>query len=368
MNTTMKIHHLLFVSALLLGTSAALGYEFDYQSGHTIKWDSTHAHLHADSGDFPSGSTLRDILEDAINAWNKNPSEFQFELEYESSTSTNNSRSDIFFVNNDAIFNTGDGVTPGLTYVWYKSSNGEIDRADVLLNDNYDFALTTARSEHLYYQGSHRLLRTTIMHELGHVMGLDHEDDEYNLMGGSPSHVSANDNEVHSGPGEDACDGAVALYGLDSDHREDVGVTHWKYLGSDGEYSTHQRCKLYNSSGTALAVVDSSDPDPNFIVSRGQTIQIEVTLENNGATTQEPTVNFYYSGDANITTGDTQLSTRVPRIARGDVYVIKQTVTLPTTMRLNAYQYVGVIIDPNDVITEVKENNNACYIGIYVSN
>lgn len=41
------------------------------------------------------------------------------------------------------------------------------------------------------YGGSYRPYQTTVMHELGHAMGLEHEDDEYNVMGKDYTHIHA---------------------------------------------------------------------------------------------------------------------------------------------------------------------------------
>ena len=37
------------------------------------------------------------------------------------------------------------------------------------------------------------------------------------------------------------------LYGLYGGTLEDLAVTHWKYSGTDGEYSTHVRTRVLDS-------------------------------------------------------------------------------------------------------------------------
>ena len=168
-------------------------------------------------------------------------------------------------------------------------------------------------------------------------------------------------------PGEDACNGAVSLYGLDtSPAREDVGVVHWKHLGASGEYSTHTRTRVYSDVGVELTSRTNGNGEPEYEVDPGQTVQMEVTLENNGATTQSPLTKFYWSGNDLITTVDTELSTRTPTIGRNDVYVITHTVVIPITATSGQTDYLGVIIDADDSIDEVNEQNNATYIGVYI--
>jgi hypothetical protein len=75
--------------------------------------------------------------------------------------------------------------------------------------------------------------------------------------------------------------GLVALYGL-VPKSPDFAVSHWKYGGNDGEYSTHTRTKVYDSSFNALPAVacGANNKEPCYKVSRGQKVRVEFTTEN----------------------------------------------------------------------------------------
>jgi hypothetical protein len=185
-------------------------------------------------------------------------------------------------------------------------------------------------------------------------------------MGDCTTHVNANGDTLAYYAGEDACNGAVHLYTLDSTHREDVAVTHWKYQGSWEGYSTHMRTHIKKKDGTSATVHDTS-PELVFAVSKGHTVLLELTFENNGASYQEPNVGYYLSEDDNIIeTTDRLLATRKPELYRNTVYTTTQELVIPTDLTSGHHYYLGAIIDYDHKIGEVREDNNATYIGIYI--
>ena len=341
-------------------------YEYYTSSGSKVRWDDTSVKLRMSEISFPEGSAWAEAFETAINQWTKNPSPFWFYTQYgDGSISTNNSQSEVFFTDDDSFLDDA----PAATLLAYRGD--EIQWADIGFysgsDTDRDFMSGDTASSSEGYGGSHRPFISTAIHELGHALGLDHEDDEYNMMGTSYTHLGCNAGTLIFGPGEDASDGAVFLYGLYSEDYEDVGVTHWKYLGRDGHgYSTHTRTVVKNSSGTTLAVHAGTEDDPCYEVTSGQIVKVEFTLENNGKHTQSPLVGYYLSSNNNISTHDTLLATRTPTIGRNSVYTTDYTVTLPGTLISGHTYYLGIIMDKDDTISEVREGNNATYVGIYV--
>ena len=67
-------------------------------------------------------------------------------------------------------------------------------------------------------------LRATASHELGHALGLQHENRLYNIMGDDFSHTYANGNLLISGRGEDASEGLVRIYGAAGSVRPDIAI------------------------------------------------------------------------------------------------------------------------------------------------
>ncbi len=352
-------------AVLLLGTFSFTlspklpAYEYSTSGGSPIKWDDTYIKLRMSEISFTEGDAWSDAFEMAINQWTDNPSPFWFYTQYgDGSVSTNNSQSEVFFTNDP-------NFTPAAALV--ASRGDEIKWVDIGFDATYDWMSGDTATSSLGYGGNYRPFTSSAIHELGHALGLDHEDDEYNMLGTSYTHLSCNAGNLIFGPGEDASNGAVFLYGLASVNYEDVGVTHWKYLGRDGSgYSTHTRTVVKNSSGSTLAIHAGTEDDPCYEVTAGQTVKVEFTMENNGKHTQSPLVGYYYSSNNNITTGDTLLATRTPTIGRNSVYTTDQTVTLPGNLASGHTYYLGIIMDKNNTLSEVREGNNATYVGIYV--
>jgi len=360
-----------FQSALRLFTLGTLGfafctaapaYEYSTSGGSKICWDDTSVKLRMSEISFTEGDAWSDAFEMAINQWTKNPSPFYFYPQYgDGSVSTNNSQSEVFFTTDSNFL----GGAPAATLV--ASRGDEIVWTDIGFDAAFDWMSGDTATSSVGYGGNFRPFTSSAIHELGHALGLDHEDDEYNMMGTSYTHLSCNAGSLIFGPGEDASNGAVFLYGLYSEDFEDVGATHWKYLGRDGNgYSTHTRTVVKSSGGTTLAVHAGTEDDPCYEVTSGQTVKVEFTLENNGKHTQSPLVGYYFSSNNNITTSDTLLTTRTPTIGRNSVYTTDYTVTLPNNLLSGHTYYLGIIMDKNDTLSEVREGNNATYVGIYV--
>ena len=84
------------------------------------------------------------------------------------------------------------------------------------------------------------------------MLGLAHSKSSYQIMGNDVTHIHANGNTTRAYFGEDAGDGAVFLYGEEEHDVEDVSLSHWKYGGYSGEYSTHVRTQMYALNGPLL--------------------------------------------------------------------------------------------------------------------
>jgi hypothetical protein len=354
----------LLILVFLCGALAPLAraYEYYTSGGSKIYWRDESQKMRMGSVSFPAGSIWSDSFEEAVDRWYDNPSPFYFFTEYgDSSLDTNNSQNEVWFSDDQNIL---DGA-PAITLLW--NSGTKFTAADIVYDADFDFTVSDLASRSSAYSGTERTFVTASLHELGHSVGLEHENDEYNIMGADWNHVNRNGDTLHFYPGEDACDGAVFLYGVVGSGYQDVSVTHWKYLGRDDEYSTHQRTKVYDSGGAELVIhAGTEEDDPAYEVTKGATVKPEFTFENNGRTTQTPTVGWYLSVNNFISTFDTLLSTTTPTIGRGDVYVTSHSVVIPNTLTSSTYYWLGALIDKDDTLSEVNENNNATHIRIYV--
>lgn len=359
-----------FAPALLLAVVLWLprtgsAYEYDKDSsGAKIHWYDDSVKLRMLDSSFTEGDAWSTAFEEALDRWYRNPSPFYFYSQYGDAThNTNNSQNEVFFTHKASFL----GGAPAATLVC--SRGDEILWTDIGFDADEDYSTTHTATNTIGYGGDYRAFIPVVLHELGHALGLNHENDEYNIMGDDWSHMGCNGGELKYYPGEDACDGAVFLYGNNPTAFEDVSVSHWRYKGhdsGDSAYSAHKRTAILDSTGVELSKLSSSAADPIYKVSSGQTIQVVFTYENNGRHDQSPIVGYYHSGNNIISTGDTLLGTRTPLLGRNDVYTFTNTVTLPGGLTSGHTNAVGVVIDKDNAISEVNEANNAAYILIYI--
>jgi hypothetical protein len=211
------------------------------------------------------------------------------------------------------------------------------------------------------YGGNSRPFQTTAMHEYGHVAGLGHEKDEYNIMGEDFTHIHCNGSTLSSYLGEDASTGLVSLYGNNgSADIQDVSVSLFKYSSFSGEYSTHRKCVIYDSSYAELPST-SYNGQKRYTVTKGQIIRVEFTFENNGESTQTPKIAYYISLDSIISNlWDTKIGTRSLTLKPDDVDTTFTSFYVPSWLTSGATYYLGVIIDYDNKIKE-NDTDNAAY-------
>ena len=368
----MKTRAILFLTVIaVLGITANSVFAYSYRVclEEKLKWDSNSVQMRASGVSFPAGG-WRTALADAVSAINNNPSNFRFNLTYdEPSVGMGNGENETWFSSDSSIL---DGA-PAITYTWSEcidywifGKTVKLTEADVIFDVNESYTTSTAKTNLLNYGGSGRPLRTTAIHELGHALGLGHVNSIYNIMGQDWTHIHVNGSDSHAYFGEDASNGAVFLYDANSSNLEDVGVVHWRWIGSSGEYSTHGRTRIFTSGGAEESKF-TDHGEPRYWVSVGETIQVEFTYENNGSSRQANTqVGYYLSTNDTISTYDQRLGGVTMDLGRNTPYTAKTTLTIPNNLTSNGDYYIGAIVDENDAIHEVNESNNATYIGIRV--
>lgn len=332
-------------------------------SQSNVRWKDIPPRIRASGVSFSTSGSFRGALTNSVSHWNTNPSKFYFNLTYdEPSVDRNNGESEIWFSSDQNVLQGA----PAIAYTWRSFWDcSKITEADIIFDVNEGYTTSTNRRSLRGYGGSNRPFQTTASHELGHALGLLHEKRFYNIMGQDWTHIHTNNGTATSYQGEDASNGAVFLYGLHSTPLEDLSVAHWKWSGSSGEYSTHTRTQMYNTSGGVLSYF-TNDGETTYNVNKGQQVQLELTYENNGANTKTVQVGYYISTNDFITTADIYIGEGTYTLGRNTPFTDRTTLTIPNTLTSGKY-YIGAIVDKNNVVSEQYEYNNATYIPIKVN-
>ncbi|MBV6466704.1 MAG: hypothetical protein DCC43_15565 [Candidatus Brocadia sp.] len=310
--------------------------------------------MRASAVSFPVGSSYRNALQTVENRVFENPSHFYVETLYdEPSVGFNNGESEVWF-------SSDSNYSPAVTFTWYLPYPYIVE-SDVVFYNGVAYTTSMAKTNLWSYGGPYRPFQTTAIHEYGHVAGLGHEADEYNIMGADWTHIHCNGSTARSYVGEDACDGLVNLYGLATSSVEDLSVSLFKRVGSSGEYSTHAQCKMYSSTTNNELAFTTYQGQRRYTVAPGQVVKVEFTWENQGKTTQTRTAGWYISSNSLITTTDSRFATQNFTLSRGNVNTTKTTLTIPSNLTPGQTYYLGAIIDYNNGLSEIDENNNAAY-------
>lgn len=335
------------------------------------KWNTNNVTFRASAVSFSPTGLYRTALGQTITQFNKNPSKIRFSMQYDdTSVGLDNGQNEVWWSSTISA--------PAVAYTWsscrwFFGWSNNIRESDVVFKNTVsytpgdEYGIRGDIDNLIYYGGSRRPFKTTALHEFGHAAGLGHENGRYSIMGSDFTHIHAN--HVYALPymGEDANYGLMQLYGKNGGNVEDVGIVHWKYSGASGAYSTHTRTKLYNTSGVELpyTVVDGLR---RYNVNKGQQVRLELTYENNGKSSQVPTIYYYVSTNRFISVADTMIaSTAFTLNPEGSVYTSARTVTIPSSLNSGQNYWIGAVIDPNNTIAEVESGNNATYLPIRVN-
>jgi len=324
---------LLTVVALLslVVTGTAQAYDWPKCGGDRRTWNNDSVVYNPANISFPG--SFKTALNRAAAAWNEVPgSQFRFNLVYDDATTIEfgDGKNSIGFTTD---YDFGDFIAVEVTDLetCLLLNDGNIQESDILYNNDYTWESSL---DPFFFSGSYNVALVGA-HELGHGLGLGHENARLATMNSnSPNGGVFGNNHAVQIHADDALGSRVG-YGTCCTRR-DVAAS--VYEKDSGGHSSH-----IASPGVA---------------ERGHSTSFRFTLENRGTTSESSVrTNFYLSTNRFISTGDTFLGSATFSLGAGTTSTLSASVTIPLSVASGSY-FLGVLADPSNSIAEVDESNN----------
>jgi len=328
-----SILHTLALIAMAGGTASA--YNYNTCNGNAIRWNSGWTNMAISTTSFSPGSSWDGDIQNAMWHWN-NVKGSGFNYYYLRGTSGThqfgNGVNEMYFDGAEAS-----GSTLAVTHIsshcyWFFGWNYGIDETDIAFNTNAGWNTGAFNYANL---GSPYSFEEVAEHELGHALGLNHENRWMALMNAYyPDGGTLGYYKEHDPNGDDRL-GARALY--------PDGTTEIDVAGS-----------AFKFTGTATSGLVSSPT----LAARGSTVNIEWTFANLSTATETFDVGFYLSSNDFISTYDTLLATNYGAWgSSGFTGTFTRSLYIPTWITPGTY-YLGFLIDPYNQLPDVNKGNN----------
>ncbi|RYZ85351.1 MAG: matrixin family metalloprotease, partial [Proteobacteria bacterium] len=324
---------------------------------------------------FPSGGTYRNSYVDAMSRWNA-VQNVQISLAAPgcsfASSITDNLSSTWF----TSSMPSGSETATATSRPQWSETTCRYTTNDIVFNNAYTWNSSEDMRHIPFNNDSDLPFYSVALHEMGHALGLKHEERGWNIMGIDQSFVTYAGSTTDYRPGENATAGAVGSYG-ESGTASDVGVSIWRYDAAatgSSMYSNHKEGSIRNPSTSAATSSNANTiiPGPNrrFILNRGNTYRIELTFETIGPSTPSwISIDGYLSSDFYFGSGDSFLGgwtiASPTRDWPTETYV---DITVPSTAATGT-AYIGFNIGctiVGSICTDTNYWNNSTYYAVTI--
>lgn len=328
---------------LALAAQNALAYGWHQCNGDKSKWSGNSASYQIMQCSIPSGSARANDVTYSFQEWNNVHGMYDvFSWSFGATSCGNinhgNGTNEIFYGTNSGL----DGAL-GVTWVRYSSScnwswdEQNIVEADIGINGEYNSFEWGNPPCNTYGVGN----RTTVIHEMGHALGLNHYDDAMNLMMTNDGEGKYCGTHTVAPHGDDAAGGRF-LYGSGNTSR-DVGASEF-YLEGPNDV------ELNTVAGT-------------LNVCPGDRYTFRTSVGNLGTVSETYNIRWYLSTNKIISNSDIYAGAGAGGVVGANNFsTYPWTITIPYNVSYDTTYYLGTFIDWDGKIAERYEDNNTTYM------